>query len=294
MIKNKEQILYAFHDELLHDLVMYGKSSESNNKNINVQIESECKTFTTHEVFLLMILLDYYIKNGAEPQFITLSYIHKAYRDKRTGKKNVMSQTDLSAYIKAIDQLRLKKVSVDIKNVRRKYKVNNTHICNKRLLNLREYMRLPNGDIIFSYDFGEFGDILVKSKRYSNNIPIDIVRCSYQQITMLYIMMYLSKLIYINQKKTVNDFKLMFTSIMKHIKVHAKDGSNTNQNLLEILGTKIMNKYNYLTIFKQHLINVLDMLLENGTIKDYAIHPNIDELTIKNYEKYKLQIKLKN
>ena len=57
----------------------------------------------------------------------------------------------------------------------------------------------------------------------------------------------------------------------------------------------ITNKYTYITTFKKHLSYVLDLFIRDGVIQTYKVIPmELDEISIKNYKKGKLQIVIKN
>lgn len=289
---NKEKVLYIFHDELFCDLVMPYDIKKK--KKTSVKILGKNQTFTSHELFLIIILLDHYKKYGSIDCSLTFSHIHKNYRNKRTGRTIVMSEDELKIYKEAINSLQHKKIELEIKNTRKKYGVNNTYISDFRLLIITAYTESDNGDISFNYTFSQYGQILLDSKRYSDILPIELLHISYQQVMLLYIGIYLSRLIFINQRKKQSDFMINISSIMKHIKIHDKKGKDIGKTLYEILKEDISNKYTYINTFKKDLEKVLYVLYRNGSIDNIEyVAVSLEELNVRNYELGKLQINLK-
>ena len=132
------------------------------------------------------------------------------------------------------------------------------------------------------------------SKRFSDILPIDIIRLPYKQISVLYIGLYLSRLIFINRRKKKTQFNVTIKSIMNNIMLHKVNGDNTGITLLSKLQQSIPNKYSYICNFRNHLEMVLRMLTENKSIASYEVLPlEIKDMNISNYEKLKLQIDIK-
>ena len=289
---NKEKLLYTFHDELFYDLIMPHK--ENKKRKTSVELLGNNQSFTTHELFLIFILLDHYKKFGSIDCHLTFSHIHKNYRNKRTGRTIVMNQKELQIYKNAINSLQQKRIKLEIKNTRKRYGVNNTYISDFRLLIITAYTEQENGDISFDYTLSQYGQVLLNSKRFSDILPIEILHISYQQAMILYIGIYLSRLIFINQRKKQSEFTINISSIMKHIRMHDKQGNDTGKTLYEILKDNISNKYTYLNTFKKDLENVLYLIYKNGKIYNRRfISIELENLNVKNYELSKLQIYLK-
>lgn len=287
----RETEMYVFHDELFYKLIVpYTDKKET--KGSKVELVGGDKSFSTHEISMLLILLDHYIKNKGLSIPITLKKIHKCYRNKRTGKKDIMSYSNKAAYSNALRRLQEKKINVEINNKRKRYKVNNKNIYGQRLLKITDWKSLSDGDFQFEYSFGDYGNILLKSKRYSNNVPIEMIHASYQQITFVYIMLYLSRLIFINRRKLIPNINITIDGLMKRIIQHDKNGNSTRKSLSDVLEQDVKNKYIYLKIFKKHLKMVLRLFEDNGIISSYKFNiiKDLDELNIKNYKNCKLKI----
>jgi hypothetical protein len=287
----KEKTLYVFHDELFYELINPQSSNRKKKLSTNIEINND---FSTHEIMLLVILLDHYIKCGGLGTSLSLSYIHSKYRNKRVGKNKVMSNKELMAYHTALEDLQKKKISLSIGNTRKRYKLNNTRISSIRLFNISNYSFNSNGDFVFEYNFGKYGETLIKSKRYSNNVPIDMVKVSFQQIEIVYLFLYLSRLIFINKRKLHSEKEVMLETIFKQIKIHDKQGNNTQISLYGLINGNYPTKYVSIRQFQTHLLYVLEMFKKMGTIRDYRMYPiDIKDLSIKNYQSTKLQIIIK-
>ena len=162
-----------------------------------------------------------------------------------------------------------------------------------RLLNVHKSIE-ENGNVRFDYALGEYGDILLQSKRYSDILPIDIIRLSYQRSTAIYIALYLSRLIYINKRKRSNSITITINSLLENVMIHDRFGKNTGKTLRAVLDEPIPNKYTYMNIFRKHLKYVLELLIRDSVIESYQVMPqSLEEIRVCNYEKGKLQIVLK-
>lgn len=291
MIK-KEKILYAYHDELFYNLII--PKANTNNDKTSIKLLRNNKLFSAQEVFMLMIILDHLKKTNGIGVPLDFKYIHTSYRNRRLGKKQSVPKPDYKNYVRALNRLNKKWISLKIKNARKRYHINNSSGLNyKKLININ-YTEGIMGNITFDYSLGELGNILLVSKRFSDILPIDVIRLSYKQISVLYIALYLSRLVFINRRKKKAEFNVTIKSIMQNIMLHKVNGDNTGMTLLSKLEQNIPNKYSYINNFKKHLEMVLKMLVDNKNIKSYELIPlNIKDMNITNFEKCKLQINIK-
>lgn len=287
----KEQVFYTFHDELFYQLALPKTKVKEGGASLKLTNESEL--LTTQELFLIMILLDHYKKNDGLGVPISFRDIQVNYRNKRLGKSHYLPRRDYVAYVRALNGLQDKWIKLDVKQ-RKRYHIKKIKYDNNPLLRLYA-SRVECGDVVFEYALGEFGDVLLQSKRFSDIIPIDIIRLSYQQITAVYLALYLSRLIFINKRKKNHTVTITVNSLMENVMIHKKNGMNTGKTLNEILLDDISNKYTYITTFKKHLRYVLDLFVRDGVIQTYKVIPmELDEISIKNYKKGKLQIVIKD
>ncbi len=270
-MKKKENYMLMVHDELFNDLVAPVEQDNKKGKKSKVELTKNSSMFTVHELFLLAILIDYRLKNPEPETPIALSYIHKRYRGKRIGKTRVMSESDLNAYVEALNGLQMKKVNLYIGKTRSKYHLSNKEVRYGRLFTITSISRMENGDYVFTYDLGNYGEILSLSKRYSDMVPIDIIKIPYKQNIKLYIAMYISRLIFINKRMGKKEFTVTTESIMKRIRIHDKDGNDMGTNLYRLMSEKNLSKYSKERLFWSYLLVVLELLKVKGSIYDYSL-----------------------
>ena len=290
MIK-REKIIYTYHDELFHNLIIPNDVDKMNKTSI--KLLGNQQLLSAQEIFMLMILLDHYTKAKGVEVPITIKQIHIDYRNRRMGKEQSIPKPDYKSYVIALNSLKKRFISF---NIVRKIKLMHSgiskHKCRK-LINIF-HTKQPHGNTILEYSLGEFGDILLLSRRYSDILPVEIIRLPYKQISALYIGLYLARLIFINRRKKQKQFNVSINSIMKNIMLHQVNGDNTGITLASKLKEHIPNKYTYIDNFRKHLKMVLKMLEENKSISSFEMLPiNIDDMNISNYETLKLQINIK-
>lgn len=268
-MKDKERYLFTVHDELFYDLVVPYGPLKPRERRAEVSLTNGTQMFTVHELILWTILVDFKLKNPCSDYAISLSYIHKKYRGKRTGKTEVMSKSDLEAYMKALNGLQRKRINLKTGNTRPRYHQNHKEINNGRIFKITNITGRPNGDLMFEYTLGEYGEIISKCKRYSDMLPINILSIPYKQNMKLYIAMYISRLVFINRRKNKKDFVITIESIMRNIRIHNADGTDAGKNLYELMNEQNLSKYSKLKLFNSYLTEVLEMLKLKSSIYDY-------------------------
>lgn len=268
-MKDKERYFFTVHDELFYDLVVPYEPLKPKERRAEVSFTSSTQLFTIHELILWTILIDFRIKHPCTDYSISLSYIHKKYRGKRTGKTEVMSKSDLDAYISALNGLQRKRINLKTGRTRLRYHQNNKEINNGRIFKITNITGKENGDLAFEYTLGNYGEIIYQCKRYSDMLPMSILKIPYKQIMKLYIAMYISRLIFINRRRGKSDFVITIESIMKNIRIHNADGIDTGINLYELMNEKNLSKYSKLKLFNTYLNDVLEMLKLKGSINNY-------------------------
>lgn len=268
-MKDKQRYFFTVHDELFFDLIVPDESLKTKEKKAKVALTNKTQMFTVHELILWTILVDFKLKNPSNCFAISLSYIHKKYREKRTGKTEVMSKSDLDAYMNALNGLQRKRINLKISNTRVRYHLNHKEITNGRIFKITNITGKQNGDLIFEYTLGEYGEIISKSKRYSDMLPIDILKIPYKQNMKLYIAMYIARLVFINKKRNLNEFIITTESIMKKIRLHDSNGIDIGKTLYELTKENNITKYSKLKLFNNYLNDVLEMLKKNGAIYNY-------------------------
>lgn len=281
-MKNKEKTFYTIHDELFCNLVVPTKRKKGAKSSAEfVHVKDK---LSVHELILLMILIDYRIKYNQE-MAISLSYIHKMYRGKRVGKTEVMSEKDLVAYKRALNGLQSKRICVLTGNTRTRYHQNNKEFHNIKIFKITSIDELRNGDLIFEYTLGEYGEILIESKRYSNILPIRLLKTPYKQYMKIYIALYISKILFISSKRRNKTVLISKESIMKNIRLHDSNGKCSDKTLYELMNEDDLSKYSKLKLFNIYLNEVLEDMKVNDSIISYDLSVSDDT---------KCQIVLKN
>lgn len=268
-MKNKESYFYMVHDELFYDLVVPYNPLRKTKRKAEVSFTDKTSMFTVHELILWIILVDFRLKNPSPDFAISLSYIHKQYRGKRIGKTEVMSNSDFQAYIDALNGLQAKRINLKTGNTRGRYGQSNKEIENGRIFRIRGITGTENGDILFEYTLGQYGEIISQCKRYSDMLPISLVKIPYKQNMKLYIAMYISRLIFINKKRKVKDFVITIESIMRNVRLHDTKGVDIDKNLYNLMNENDIRKYAKSNLFNKYLVEVLEMLKNKGSIYDY-------------------------
>lgn len=268
-MKRTEKYFLTIHDELFSDLIVPSKLEKLNHRKANASFIEDNSLFTTHELILLIILFDFKLKYPDNS--ISLSYIHQRYRNKRIGKTYVMSKADLDAYKIALNGLQTKMIMLKTNNTRYRFHQDHKEINNQSIFDITEINSKSNGDLIFKYSFKEYGEIISKSRRYSNMLPIDILRIPYKQIMKLYIALYISRLIFINRKKKKLEFTITIDSIMKNIRIHNVKGEDVGINLYQLVNSQDIRKYSKSKLFNIYLNEVLEMIKLKEEIHDYRL-----------------------
>lgn len=268
-MKDKERNFYMVHDELFYDLVIPYKPLRKIERKSEVSFTNRASMFTVHELILWIILVDFRIKNPFPDFAISLSYIHKQYRKKRIGKTEVMSESDRQAYINALNGLQKKRINLKTGNTRKYYGQSNKEINNGRIFKIMNITADENGDLLFEYTLGQYGEIILKSKRYSDMLPISLLKIPYKQNMKLYIAMYISKLIFINKRKKLKEFTIITENIMRNVRLHNATGIDIGKSLYNLMRERDISKYAKLNLFNKYLIEVLEMLKDKGSIYGY-------------------------
>jgi hypothetical protein len=242
--------------------------------------------FTSQEIVLMMILLSKLIENKSNE--ISIKEIEKYYRKKRTGR--IINTTIQNTYLVTLMKLQEKSLLFHVGDVRKRYKVSNIS-AEQQLLELTDCKKDKVNNLTFNYSFGKFEEVIIKSKRYSDLLPIEVMHSSYKQITFVLISLYIGRLIFINQRKRKKTICITIKGIMSHIYTFDKEGYNTGKTYYDVINSSVSNKYTLLKLFQKNLLKILDLLKAKGSIKEYQLKPNnIKTINISNYDLIKLEI----
>lgn len=195
-------------------LIVHGKETPfseltiGKQKHIIYQLQDKL-TFSSQDILIFNILLDKFFK-GTINLSISFRNIDAFYRRKVTSYKNVkVNSYTYKAYLKAIKHLTEKEVFVktaeDFRH--KKYGVNGRNFYHP-LLTIFNIQKLDETDISFSYSFGQFGEILKRSKRFSDTLPNVGYQYSFKQATKHVIAYYIVRKIFIK----LGDKRVMYNN----------------------------------------------------------------------------------
>ena len=138
--------------------------------------------FTNIEILFTNILLSKYMKLSQKKFDISFKEIEKKYRINSRVTGSQISQSNYKRYIETINKLVDKELFLKTNgNFRDKqYGVRNLSF-NQPFLTLFNPYHYKKNNIVFSYSFGRFGEVLKLSRRYSNIIPRSAFCCRLNQ-----------------------------------------------------------------------------------------------------------------
>jgi hypothetical protein len=269
-------------------------SSSTVKKNI-----SEFGLFSREEIIVYLILFNHYAENidhldNDKNIVITFKDIHCKYRNKTLKMYSQVDASTNNTYNLAIKSLSSKRVSI------------NTDMCKKNISYIRKreiasftdfllnYTAIKNNDgkkaTSIKYNLGKFGELLLRSKRMTSKFPVELLERPYKQIGQVFIGLYISKMIFINQKRRGIDDGLTISipAILRNIIYYDLKGKNTGQTLLERLGNKEKQSYTLLKTFNANLSEVLELYKKHNFIKDYTK----DDITLISYKLKSTKLKL--
>lgn len=181
-------------------------------------------SLTAQEIVVYLILLHNYIMSEQDYAVISIKQINKEYRQIRS-----INDKTFDAYIKALIGLNKKTVYFNIKNKYIDRKRLRNYQDKHNLLHISKIVQLEN-DYQIIYSLGTFGKIIRDGHNYSSIAPKDTYAVSFSGINYLLVMMYLSRMIYINRRKKQSKpvVRLSLSTICQNINKYNKQGYNTN------------------------------------------------------------------
>ena len=322
-IKNAKEKITVPHNEFIEMFNVSNSDIKEGNKNVpfkavlqigssklrkNVtfrvleqQISKESILFSRQGFLLYTILFDYYAVNQEKLDndgYLTIKFreIHGDYRNKSYNRFGQIEEETLNSYMEGLEDLHQKEINIDLKGVK---EYQRDEISKSIHQNLIEYELIKNKKgvgVAVRYKLGDFGCFLMKSKRMSDKLPIELIQVSYKEIENFFIGMYLVRIIFVDEnKKRKKDRKakniepksISIKSILTNVMCFNRDGSKKGINKFQEIG-QASQKTRLLQNFERHLKYVLDLLKDNEVIKDYDF--TVDRLTAKNYSLKSTQI----
>lgn len=225
---------------------------------------------------------------------ITIKEIHQKYRNKTLKKFSQIDEKTVESYIKAIKALSKKKVTVNTEACKDKIRYIKRYEITCNIDTMLHYTAILSEDrtklVSIKYNLGNFGKLLLASKRMTSQFPVELLECSYKEITKIFIGLYISKILFINKKKKKSEKGITISAlaILRNIVFYDTNGNNTSKTLLERLEEKEKQNYSLLKSFENSLIKVLELYKKHNYIKDYEV----DKITGKNYKSKATKVKL--
>ncbi len=266
------------HHELLYHL-FFQNECENNvihfeNKNRKWIIKKNKEYFTREEILIYTILFDNYIKTANNNGISHISYqdIHKAYRkktsslfqvNKETNKKEL--KTNFRMYAIAISGLTKK--SVELSSKAKVEKLKDISIPNQKMV------ELSNGNAHgFDYHLGKLGELLKKSGRISELLPVSLISLERRQLNMFLYGWYISRYIFINQRKIKKGtLKLGTLTIMRSIPYYNKGVPTSHSLYDEIIISETSKKHRLLNQFFKDIENTLNCFVKENKITEFEM-----------------------
>lgn len=180
-----------------------------------VRMYNNIYDLTAQEMIIYSLLLHKCIDNQNEEQTISYKEI-QILRNKRIGKSKLLDDITQKAYDKAFLGLCQKRISYDLGETRKKYKIT-YRTATHPLLIVNGVQELCNGDKIINYSLGPFGKTLIESKRYSTLVPTKYFQLNFNETMTYQIALYICKIIFIERRKRKDTVTITLNSIMKNI-----------------------------------------------------------------------------
>ena len=227
--------------------------------------------FTNTEKFIINILLDKFLINNKENIEISFKEMEK-YRKKVSSYKNVtISNPTYKRYCNILTNLCNKEIylKTDDNFRAKKYGVNNRHF-HQKVLNISKLYKYGTNNLVLSYSFDAFGNVLRLSRRYSNIIPEQYYHCNFSQGKINMVAYYLGRLIYI-ELGAIN--KKKYSYVNPTIKLNLDD----MVNFINSDKKTIHNKTRELKIVVNLAKQFLNCMERNKVISDYSIEYTYNE-----------------
>lgn len=224
-------------------------------------------TFSCQEILICNILLDKVLKRTINLS-ISFRDIDAFYRKKVTSYKKVkINIFTFKAYLKIIKRLSEKeifiKTSKDFRN--NSYGVNNRNFY-QPLLSLYNFHKVDDTDLSFSYSFEQFGEILKRSKRFSDILPNVCYQFSFKQATKHVMAYNIARKIFIKlgDKRVFYQggiFKMYPHELMSYVPYTDQKGISKNFTFEDIFEDSIVpNKLRLYRMFIKYIKEILGYL----------------------------------
>lgn len=238
--------------------------------------------FNDVEILFTNILLDKFLSYNHKFD-ISFKEIETNYRKKSIAKRNiVINDYTYKRYIKTLISLSEKEVYLKTTNTFRKekYGVNNRHFSQKFLTVVNDY-KISTNNIGFSYSFGEFGNVLKLSRRYSNILPADSYECNFSQAVTHVVAFYLAQTLFIHIYKAIKtnqvgcyELTLNVDNLLQSIPYNGRKKEKQGLSFSEVLNdcNQQPNKNRIYRMAISYIQALLGSFEANGIIEFYEMN----------------------
>lgn len=255
--------------------------------------------FDRQSYLLYCILFDYYVNNKDivdedNSIIISVKQIHQLYREKTLKYYGKIDSTTLEAYEKGFEDLRKKTIFINLQK-----SIDNSEKNKKKYIkkfpkmyiyqNLIDYQPIKNSKkkiVSIKYTLGELGKLILESDRMSTNMPIELIRVPYKEISKFYLGMYISKMYFMNRIKG-NNKSISIKCILENIMCFNTNGSPKGINKHQEI-TQAKQKTKLIRNFEGQLRAVLYLFEKEKIIKKYEL--SVDKITGRNFDKASTQL----
>ena len=170
--------------------------------------------FSSSEILFTNILFSYYL-NGLVTNHILANLISFKNIEMLRGKSSVrrhevIKEETMRCYIRILQSLRSKTIilrtSASFRNPR--YGVNDKNIM-QRFLEIHDFYQIGSNNYQLSFDFGNFGKFICRSRRYSNLLPACCFEYNFNQSNKHCVAVYVAQILFYEKFKanrTKNSF----------------------------------------------------------------------------------------
>ena len=286
------------------NIIDYNNTSVERKKEIMDTLKDRL-FFSNAEILLANILFDNYLSDKINCD-ISFKEIESHYRKYHKSTRIQITDFNFKRYVFIINQLAKKEMFLITKaNFRdKKYSVNNLSF-KQPFLTIFDYFQYEKNNMIFTYSFGMFGDVLKLSRRYSQIIPSIAYSCRLNQCMLHSVYYFIGREIFVRKWKiykshnlnSCKSFQLDINKLMKYIHYDTLTNNAKGYSVLSKLnGYKNQpNKNRTYRMFVKYVLTTLKEMKKNQIIYDYDVNYDYTESEnfIKKYEsEYDLNLNL--
>ena len=263
------------------------KDLSTKEQNVIIKALKERLFFSNAEILMSNILLDKFL-NKSNIFDISFLEIESHYRKNNSSKRVQISNYNYKRYINVINKLASKEVFIKTtgKFRKNKYSVNNLSFQQPFLI-LFDYCRNGKNNILFSYSFDRFGDVLKLSERLSNGVPPSAYSCRLNQCKLHSVYYFLGREVFVRKGMLLKHprlesykyFRLDIKKLMREVHYENTNGEVNGYSFATIMDgyNSQPNKFRTYKLFIKYILIALKEMKNNHIIYDYEEKYNYTE-----------------